>query len=532
MKRKCLIALFAWVAAGLAADCSRTSVGFTPLNGPFFRPYRGFEGGLYPGGSNQRPAAHEAAGVALAREVVPRDAAGGADAQNGHIVLLSIGMSNTTQEFSAFLPLAIRDVEKNPRVLPVDGAFGGWSADRILEDPGTYLGRVEQRLQQAGATSAQVQVAWVKLADRQPSLSFPEDARKLQGETKSIVRMLRERFPNLKLAYLSSRIYAGYASSTLNPEPYAYQSGFAVKWLIEQQIRGDPELSFREGKAPWLAWGPYSWADGTRRRPDGLTWECSDLGPDGTHPSVPGRQKVARMLLDFFKADSTARIWFVRDRGPSRAAAIHAVVNAASYAPAVMGGAIASIFGSDLAARTAAAPAVPLPYGLAGTTVEVGAEPAPLYFVSPGQINFIVPPGANGSEVIVHGEGAESNRFAVQFNLFSEGLFTTDGRAAAALHADGTPVAAASPAKRGETIMLFGTGRGVRNPMILAPEVMPRVRVGGREAEVKYWGEAPGWPGLDQINIAVPADAPAGAGIDVVFETGSNSSNRVTIAIA
>jgi hypothetical protein len=96
------------------------------------------------------------------------------------------------------------------------------------------------------------------------------------------------------LIYTSSRIYAGYATTSLNPEPYAYQSAFAVKWLIQEArhtIRGRPESQ------PWLGWGPYLWADG--------------LEPRGTHPSTSGRQKVAQMLLDFFKTDPTAKGWFL-----------------------------------------------------------------------------------------------------------------------------------------------------------------------------------------------------------------------------
>jgi hypothetical protein len=69
-------------------------------------------------------------------------------------------MSNTTQEFSAFQPLANRDPEKNPSVALVDGAAGGWSADRIVADPASYWPVVDQRLQAAGVTTAQVQAAW------------------------------------------------------------------------------------------------------------------------------------------------------------------------------------------------------------------------------------------------------------------------------------------------------------------------------------------------------------------------------------
>lgn len=91
----------------------------------------------------------------------------------------------------------------------------------------------------------------------------------------------------------------------LNSEPYAYQSGFAVKWLIRDQIRKAP------GTRPWLAWGPYLWADGMEERSDGLIWECDDLADDGTHPSESGKQKVAEMLLDFLKTAPTAKSWFV-----------------------------------------------------------------------------------------------------------------------------------------------------------------------------------------------------------------------------
>ena len=102
--------------------------------------------GLYPQGANARPTAHEAAGRRLAAEVRARNAAGAADETNGRIVLLSIGLSNTTQEFSAFMQLANSDREKNPRVTLVDGAQGGWSADRLVAGDAPYWATVSDRL--------------------------------------------------------------------------------------------------------------------------------------------------------------------------------------------------------------------------------------------------------------------------------------------------------------------------------------------------------------------------------------------------
>jgi hypothetical protein len=83
--------------------------------------YKGVEGGLYPDGRNDRPPAHEAVGLSLSRAVQPLDAEGKA-AAGGKIVLLSVGMSNTTQEFSEFKRIADPDPEKNPNLVIVDGA--------------------------------------------------------------------------------------------------------------------------------------------------------------------------------------------------------------------------------------------------------------------------------------------------------------------------------------------------------------------------------------------------------------------------
>jgi hypothetical protein len=173
-------------------------------------------------------------------------------------------------------------------------------------------------LDQAGVTPKQVQIAWVKQADIRPTAAFPNDAMALQSELEEIAHILVARFPNIKIAYYSSRIYAGYASTALNPEPFAYQSGFAVKWTIEKQINSSSDLNYDpsrgEVKAPWLAWGPYLWADGLSPRGDGLTWSCSQYIDDGTHPA-PGaggaRERVAQMLLQFFKNDVTAKLWFL-----------------------------------------------------------------------------------------------------------------------------------------------------------------------------------------------------------------------------
>ncbi len=284
--------------------------------------YQGYEGGLYTGGKSERPAGHEAAGLALARQVRPLGP-DGKPAVDGKIVLLSVGMSNTTQSFGVFMRHAASDNDKSAAVVLLDGAQGGMTAFRIKdpEDNATgtkYWTIIDQRLESAGATREQVQVAWIKQADAGPTSGFPKYAETLRDELRQIVQQMHQRFPNLKLVYFSSRTYGGYATTTLNPEPYAYESGLSVKWLVEEQIRGSKELNFDpkkgEVKAPWLSWGPYLWANGKTKNADGLFYEPDDFGKDGTHPTSSGRAKVAGQLLEFFKTDSTAKVWFLRER--------------------------------------------------------------------------------------------------------------------------------------------------------------------------------------------------------------------------
>jgi len=64
-----------------------------------------------------------------------------------------------------------------------------------------------------------------------------------------------------------------------------------------------------------LAWGPYLWADGTNARSDGLAWVAGDFSPaDGTHPALGAREKVAGMLLTFFKSSPVTSCWFSSGR--------------------------------------------------------------------------------------------------------------------------------------------------------------------------------------------------------------------------
>ncbi len=301
-------------------DCSLTSVGLTPLNDLGTDTYMGAQGGLYPGGSNDVPDGHLALGLARAAEITPRDAAGRPDA-TGAMVFASIGFSNSMDEFGEFERMVPATANIAASVVVVNGAQGGQHILEWAKPNGRPWRGLENALGAAGVTAQQVQGVWVKLTQRTEASGrrpFPESALEYQAQFTTVVRLLHERLPNLQVAYVSSRVYGGYNNiSSPSPEPIAYEEGFGVKWAIESQMTGDPALNAdpRAGDvvAPWLAWGPYLWADGTTPRSDGLTWSCGELRSDGAHLAADGSRKVAQMLMDFLQAEPTAA-WLFGDR--------------------------------------------------------------------------------------------------------------------------------------------------------------------------------------------------------------------------
>ena len=314
------------VAKPTGSSCSNIS---WPLNnsGPPLVPltdlgpqlYLGSQGGLYPGGSNVRPASHDADGVAIAQGIQPLDANGNYD-PNGKYALMSVGLSVTFDDFAQFMVDANADPMKNPHLVLVPGAQPKAGAKDMANSTSPFWTAIlNYYLPQSGVTANQVVAAWVMDVIANPTGSFPSDMASLQNDLERMTQNLHTFFPNLKLVYFTSRYYGGYSYGVRDPadvEPYAYQSGFAVKWAIQDQLNGLPALNYDPAQgpvlAPWMAWGHYDWANGLLPRSDGLVWTCQDQQGDGTHPSNPaGRQKDSNLMMNFFKSDSTTTPWFL-----------------------------------------------------------------------------------------------------------------------------------------------------------------------------------------------------------------------------
>ena len=292
----------------------QSSVGLIPLTDLGTGKYKGEEGGLYAGGKNDPPQSHVEAGLKMARTIAPLDKDGN-PSPDGKIVLMSIGFSNPSIEFPAFQRRLEQETDLNPHLVTVNGCVGSRASAEQADPNSRYWPEVDQKLAAAGVTAKQVQALWIK--EVIPGAEgFPDKAQELATNITRTLHNIHDKFPNAKVAYISSRTYGGWTELGGSPEPGAYETGFAVKWVVTGQIAGKAELNYDPAKgavvSPWIEWGPYFWTDGVKGRKDGMVYLREDVRDDGLHPSDKGSAKIAELMLKFFRNDPTAKSWFLK----------------------------------------------------------------------------------------------------------------------------------------------------------------------------------------------------------------------------
>jgi len=235
-----------------------------------------------------------------------------------------------------------------------------------------------------------------------------------------------------------------------------------------------------------------------------------------------------RVALDkagnVYIADSVNSV--VRMLTPVAPATGHAVVNAASYAPQISPGSLATLFGSHLAASLTTASVTegaPLPMTLAGVSIAVNGRPAPILAVTSTQVNFQVPwetaPGS--ADIVVSVNGSAGNTLTVPVLTAAPGIFSDNSGRAIAQNSDYTLNAASNPAKTGSTIFAYLTGSGPVNMAVsdgAAASASPLASamsqasalIGPLPAQVMFTGLAPGFVGLTQMNIVIPPGLASG----------------------
>jgi uncharacterized protein (TIGR03437 family) len=208
------------------------------------------------------------------------------------------------------------------------------------------------------------------------------------------------------------------------------------------------------------------------------------------------------------------------------------VVNAANYAPItnpIAPQEIVSLFGSGLASGIFNASGLPLSTSLGGVQVTVNGELAPLVYVSPTQITFVVPQdvtpnnGINLATIQVNNNGALSNTSTVYTNYTAPGMFAAGagGTGPAAAQLNNSPVSSTNPVNIGSTVTVYATGLGTVTPIVpdgaAAPSNPPAttddldyVFVGGQQENIQFNGLTPGFAALFQINESIVSGTPTG----------------------
>jgi uncharacterized protein (TIGR03437 family) len=216
---------------------------------------------------------------------------------------------------------------------------------------------------------------------------------------------------------------------------------------------------------------------------------------------------------------------------------IGGVTNGASFQPGFAPGMILSAFGTQLAPSVQAAANLPLPLSLAGVSATVDGVPAPLYYVSPGQLNIQIPyeTGAGTAILGVNNNGQVAS-YAFTVTPSAPGIFTDSTGA----------LVPASSGKHGDTLIFFITGEGLvstplatgaspfsATPVGLLPQpALPlTVTVGGVAAATTFAGIPPGVAGVTQVNFIIPNAA--GAGVQpVVVTVGGVASQPANLTVA
>lgn len=209
---------------------------------------------------------------------------------------------------------------------------------------------------------------------------------------------------------------------------------------------------------------------------------------------------------------------------------------------------MAAVFGVNFARQPEAATSTPLPLEMSGTTVRINGERCPLIYVSPTQINFVVPDGVPmGRSSLQIGEVVSD----VAISPVAPGIFTVMGTGQGVPFASGLRVKPGGeavplpvyqcggspqtcspvPIDMGEDsdqvlLTIYATGLRGRSDLSNV-----RCNIGGLPAEVRYAGSQASFAGLDQINVRLPRGLVGRGGVQLVVDADGVQSNRVDLAI-
>ncbi len=253
--------------------------------------------------------------------------------------------------------------------------------------------------------------------------------------------------------------------------------------------------------------------------------------PAASAPFEPVKYKPATVTIRQDALPAATETWVMLPAADTAAVNAAAFQDGAPLAP----GSIVSLFGTFPSSVTAAAPSYPLPRKLGETELMIDGRAAPLFYVSPGQLNAQIPFATASGQVLaeVRVGGQSLGRAPVTIVPSAPGFF-------AAVNQGGALNSSSAPARRGQLLVLYGTGLGAVNPpiddgaaagsAIRQGVAVPNVFLMGRQLPVQFSGLAADFAGLWQINLTLPDDAPTGPDLPLTVVLGQTSNAlKVTV---
>ncbi len=215
-------------------------------------------------------------------------------------------------------------------------------------------------------------------------------------------------------------------------------------------------------------------------------------------------------------------------------------VDGAKFGPIVSPESIASAFGTLLASQNANATALPLPTSLDGTSVYVNGAAAGLFFVSGGQINYLIPPGTliGPGQVVVLAKDGTVSRGAANVAITIPAILTRKadgtGAPAAVASADGqnfnipvsNPDGTPNPIDAGNFVALFGTGM-----RFVSTAITNSITIGGTNITPLFVGPQGQLEGVDQVNLQIPQSLAGRGEVDLIITLDGKPTNLVKLRI-
>lgn len=330
--------------------------------------------GRYPRGlyraSNWPTTAHFNAGTTRATGITPRAMNGTVDLVNGRYALLALGGSDageafctedntnppitvfpdvqscTTRSLSYRWHLDPVEAVNRDNFYPVNGAYPNQYAENFTQDDDPFppippnatiptangnYDRIRDDIfpyyVTPGLSEAQVEALWIELYNPRPQASLPDrhsDVTELIVRLGNVIRLAKVRYPNLQLVFLTSRPYAGVSTAKGPGEPFAYETGLAIKALVEAQMAQMENagaivdaragnLDYSGNVAPWIGWGPYWWANGTQGLDVEPRWTSGDYDNAAANGyfSNRGEAKAEIILIHWFTNSPFTKCWIM-----------------------------------------------------------------------------------------------------------------------------------------------------------------------------------------------------------------------------